>query len=86
MRANMTLRGIIDLLPFLKFLREQRIGFSLSQDRPDSVMVTLTLVGCRVEVDFFDDHIEFSYFTGSEAVESDWNIMKNLLDTHWGDD
>jgi hypothetical protein len=33
-------------------------------------MVTFTVVGARVEVDFFDDHIEFSAFTGSEDVVS----------------
>jgi hypothetical protein len=49
-------------------------------------MVTFTLVGCRVEVDFFDDHIEFSYFTGDESVHSDWAIMQALLDKHWSDD
>jgi hypothetical protein len=78
--------GITDLLPFLNALRDRKIHFDLSQDRPDSVMVTFTLVGCRVEVDFFGDHIEFSYFTGDESVENDWKIMQGLLDKHWSDD
>ena len=86
MNPNNKPRGLVDLLGYLEFLRSKRIGFDLSQDRPDSIMVTFTLVGCRVEVDFFDDHIEFSYFTGDEAVEDDWAVMQRLLDTHWSDD
>jgi hypothetical protein len=82
----MSPRGIIDLIPFLSALRDKKIWFEITQDRPDSVMVTFTLVGCRVEVDFFDDHIEFSYFTGDESVENDWAIMQGLLDKHWSDD
>lgn len=67
----MTLGGIRDLLPFLSFLADHRIGFRIEQDRPDSVMVTLTLLGARIEVDFFDDHIEYSVFEGSEFVLDD---------------
>jgi hypothetical protein len=78
--------GISSLLGFLDSLREKKVGFDLGQDRPDSVMVTFTLVGCRVEVDFFQDHIEFSYFTGDENVHDDWKIMQGLLDKHWSDD
>jgi hypothetical protein len=86
MKSIMSPRGIIDLIPFLSALRDKKIWFEITQDRPDSVMVTFTLVGCRVEVDFFQDHIEFSYFTGDESVENDWAIMQGLLDKHWSDD
>jgi hypothetical protein len=34
-------------------------------------MVTLALVGKRIEVDFFEDHVEYSIFTGDESVEDD---------------
>ncbi len=34
-------------------------------------MVTFTLVGKRMEVDFFKDHIEYSIFSGDESVEDD---------------
>ena len=75
-----------DLLGYLNFLRNKKIKFDISQDRTESIMVTFMLVGCRVEVDFFDDHIEFSYFTGSESVHDDWKLMQDLLDKHWSDD
>lgn len=49
----MVLSGLSDILKFLDFLRSKKIGFALSQDHLDSIMVAFTLVGCRVEVDFF---------------------------------
>ncbi len=79
-------RNLVDLIKFLNVLKSKNIKFDLSQDRPESIMVTFTLVGCRVEVDFFEDHIEFSYFTGDESVHDDWKIMQSLLDKHWSDD
>ena len=79
-------RNLVDLIKFLNVLKSKNIKFDLSQDRPESIMVTFTLVGCRVEVDFFQDHIEFSYFTGDESVHDDWKIMQSLLDKHWSDD
>jgi hypothetical protein len=79
-------RSLVDLIKFLNVLKSKNIKFDLSQDRPESIMVTFTLVGCRVEVDFFEDHIEFSYFTGDESVHDNWKIMQSLLDKHWSDD
>ncbi len=79
-------RSLVDLIKFLNVLKSKNIKFDLSQDRPESIMVTFTLVGCRVEVDFFEDHIEFSYFTGDESVHDEWKIMQSLLDKHWSDD
>ena len=82
----MKLRGIQDILEFLNFLRSKKIFFRIEGLRTNSIMVTFTLVGCRVEVDFFEDHIEFSYFTGDEGVHDDWKLMQALLDKHWSDD
>ncbi len=65
------LRGIKDLIPFLAFLAEKKIHHIIEQDRPSSVMVTIRLFGIFIELDFFDDHIEYSYFTGNEDVETD---------------
>jgi hypothetical protein len=79
-------KGIKDIFVFLEALREARIHFSLHQYRDDSITVFFTLVGCRVEVDFFIDHIEFSHFDGNEDVHVDWAIMQGLLDKHWSDD
>ncbi len=82
----MEISGISDILKFLDFLRGKKIHFRLDQYRTNTIMVTFTLVGCRVEVDFFEDHIEFSYFTGDEGVHDDWAVMQGLLDKHWSDD
>lgn len=79
-------RDISDIFLFLNSLRETKIHFSLRSSRDDSISVDFTLVGCRVEVDFFADHVGFSYFTGDEGVDRDWSIMQRLLDTHWSDD
>lgn len=79
----MTMNGIQDLIPFLLFLRKRRIHFELASCRDDAVMVTITLVGARVEIDFFDDHIEFSTFSGDEAVEDEPEALLKVIDQHW---
>ena len=75
----MKLNGICDLLPFLNFFKDHSFFYRLEQMRPDSIMVTLTLVGARVEVDFFDDHIEYSVFKGDERVLDDQQDLFRLL-------
>ena len=75
----MKLNGIGDLLPFLNLLKDHSIVYRLEHMRPDSIMVTLTLVGARVEVDFFDDHIEYSVFKGDERVLDDQEDLFRLL-------
>jgi hypothetical protein len=71
------------MLKFLTFLRSKKITFRIEQDREDSIMVTFTLVGVRVEVDFFTDHLEYSYFKGSEAVHSDGESLMRLIAENW---
>ena len=79
-------KDIRDIFTFLESLSALGIHFRLRSSRDDSISVDFTLVGCRVEVDFFADHIEFSYFTGSEHAHDNWAIMQSLLDKHWSDD
>ena len=81
----MQMRGIQDLLSFLQFLRKEKIHYRLDCVRDDAVMVTMTLVGARVEIDFFDDHIEFSAFVGDESVDDETEALLNLIREHWGD-
>jgi len=73
------LRGISDLITFLNFLDKHNIFYRIEHHRDDTVLVTFTLVGSRVEVDFFEDHIEFSYFTGSEDVEENQELLFNMI-------
>ena len=51
----------------------------IKQSRPDILMVTFTIILFRVEVDFFYDHIEFSYFTGDEAVKDDLYLLDLIV-------
>ena len=75
----MKFEGIKDLLPFLEFLSSRNVLFTLDQRRPDSIMVSFTLVGVRAEVDFFDDHIEYSLFKGNEEVLEDQDALVALI-------
>jgi hypothetical protein len=75
----MKLNGIRDLIPFLSYLDKFNGPYTIERDRDDSVMVCITLVGYRLEVDFFDDHIEYSIFEGSEEVELDQEKLFNML-------
>jgi hypothetical protein len=71
--------GIKGLLQFLKHLNDNKIMFDLDHQRDDSIMVTLALVGKRIEVDFFEDHVEYSIFTGDESVEDDVDKLLALI-------
>ena len=75
----MTLNGIKDLLPFLNFLKDHKIWFSLEFWRDDAIDVVITLVGVRLEVEFFEDHIEYSLFTGDESVMDDQKQLFDLI-------
>ena len=75
----MKFEGIKGLLPFLEFLSSRNVLFTLDQRRPDSIMVSFTLVGVRAEVDFFDDHIEYSLFTGNKEVLDDQHALIALI-------
>jgi hypothetical protein len=84
--APVHLNGIRDLISFLNYLGKESIHYRLEHLRDDSIMVSFTLVGLRIELDFFDDHVEFSYFQGTEAVETDTGLLDRLIQEHWGDD
>ena len=77
---EMELNGIRDLIPFLNFLKDSHIFFRLEHERADSIMVCFTLVGARIELDFFDDHIEYSVFTGDEFVLEDQAELFRMIE------
>jgi len=76
--------GLERMLNFLDLLREKKIWFFINQYSDEGLTVTFTLVGVRVEVEFFVDHLEFSVFRGSEAVESDEKLLLDLIKEHRG--
>jgi hypothetical protein len=68
---------LYDLLPRLE---DAKISFTLSRNRSDSLLVTLTLVGERVEIDVFEDgHMEVSRFKGSEDVVGNAELVEKLI-------
>ncbi len=77
------MKGLEGMLEFLTFLREKRIKYRIQQQVDDGLEVSFDLVGCRVEVTFFVDHFEFSYFVGKEDVETDEKLLYDLISTHW---
>jgi hypothetical protein len=80
----MQIDGMQRMLDFLDFLREKNVHFFITQYSSEGLAVTLTLVGVRIEVEFFADHLEFSVFRGSEAVESDEKLLYDLIKQHRG--
>lgn len=68
------------LFDLLRELERASIHFTLSRNREDTVLVTLTLVGERVEVDVFDDgHMEVSRFPGTEKVVGDEELVRRII-------
>lgn len=69
------------LYQFLCRLEDAKIHFTLARHREDTVLVTLTLVGERVEVDVFEDgHMEVSRFPGSEDIVGGAELVERLID------
>jgi hypothetical protein len=68
------------LYNLLSELEAAGIYFSLARYRPDSVLVTLTLVGERVEVDVFEDgHMEVSRFLGNEDIIGGQELVSQII-------
>jgi hypothetical protein len=72
--------GMSGLLNFLNMLKQNKMPYSLDHCRHDSVMVTFALVGKRIELDFFEDHIEYSIFSGDESVEDDVGKLRGMIE------
>jgi hypothetical protein len=69
------------LYNLLTELEAASIYFTLDRHRPDTILVTLTLVGERVEIDVFDDgHMEVSRFPGSEDIVGGEELVKRLIE------
>jgi hypothetical protein len=68
------------LYVLLSELEAARVFFVLSRHRPDSVLVSMTFVGERVEVDVFDDgHMEVSRFQGNEDVLGGEDLVRQII-------
>ncbi|MEO6016448.1 MAG: hypothetical protein ABIP46_04270 [Polaromonas sp.] len=68
------------LFQLLSNLEGEHIHFTLARHRSDTVLVTFTLVGERVEVDVFEDgHMEVSRFIGDEGIEGGEELVAKLI-------
>ncbi|TNJ32969.1 hypothetical protein [Arenimonas terrae] len=68
------------LYSLLQRLETARIPFTLARYRPDSILVAITIVGERVEIDVFEDgHMEVSRFKGHEDVEGGAALVAEII-------
>ncbi|KVF73167.1 hypothetical protein QZM18_18610 [Burkholderia diffusa] len=69
------------LFDLLDRLDAAKIHYMLSRNRPDTVLVSITAVGLRVEVDVFrDGHIEVCAFRGAEeAADDPWPLLEQVI-------
>ena len=77
--------GLQRMLDFLALLNDKGIHFYIEQNAPDSLRVTLTLVGVRIEAAFFVEEMQFSVFKGNEDVEVDEKLLQRLIEENWGE-
>jgi hypothetical protein len=68
------------LYDLLLRLEDAKIAITISRNRSDSLLVTLALVGERIEIDVFEDgHMEVSSFTGSEGIVGGAEVLEKLI-------
>ena len=71
------------LYQLLQRLEVAKIHFTLSRNRGDTVLVTMVLVGERVEVDVFEDgHMEVSRLPGKEDIVGGAELVARLIEEH----
>ncbi|KQM33258.1 hypothetical protein ASF03_05825 [Rhizobium sp. Leaf68] len=63
----------------LKRLDEAKVHYFIGRYRPDTIDITATFVGERVEITVFEDgHVEVSRFVGNEDV-LDESVLNEIL-------
>ncbi|HKT63238.1 hypothetical protein [Burkholderia sp. 22313] len=76
----MTANALFDLLDRLD---SAKIHYTLSRNRPDTVLVSITVVGMRVEVDVFrDGHTEVCIFRGTEEPSDDADVLDQIIEAN----
>lgn len=71
------------LYRLLSLLDEQRLYYRVDRHRDCTVMITVTVVGERLEIDVFEDgHVEFSRFKGNESVGDDTDDLDQIIHKH----
>jgi hypothetical protein len=68
------------LFDTIKALEKAHLHFFIERTRPDSVRLSVTMIGVRMEIDIFeDDHLEISRFHGNESVEGGREMLTDIL-------
>lgn len=68
------------LYTLLQKLEQARIHFTLGRHRDDTILVSITLVGERIEADVFEDgHMEICRFSGSEQTIGGADLLYELI-------
>ena len=71
------------LFELLRRLDAGRYHYAISRHRPDSVLVAVSFVRERTEIDVFEDgHMEVSRFLGTEDVLGDAHLVWQLIRTN----
>ena len=64
----------------IKALEAAHVHFFIERTRPDTITLTATFVGERMEIDIFDDdHIEISRFRGDKSIEGGVELLAAIL-------
>jgi hypothetical protein len=77
--------GLQRMLDFLDVLRGKGIPFRVERPRAETLMVTFTRETICIEVEFFIDEIEFSYFDSVERGAMSQEVLQRLLQENWSD-
>lgn len=77
---NRTITVSHPLYDLLDRLDKAKIHYSLSRHRTGSVLISVTVVGQRIEIDVFDDgHLEVSRFVGHEDIEGGVELIDSII-------
>jgi hypothetical protein len=64
----------------IRMLEGARLHFFIERTRPDTIRLSVTMVGERIEIDIFEDnHLEISRFRGDEGIEGGEELLLRLL-------
>ena len=67
----------------VRALEERSIKFTIHRYRDDTVMLSVSLVGERIEIDVFEDgHVEYSRFTGNEDTLDNRDDLFKIINNH----
>jgi hypothetical protein len=69
------------LFQLLSRLDETKYAYTLSHHRADAIMVTISFIGERVEIEVFDDgHMEVSRFLGTEDILGGRELIFDMIE------